>query len=91
MSQPTPYRTVMFDLDATLAPSKGEISPATADQLCHLLSIVDVCIISGGRFEQFDAQPGGNDHPIRAMGIDSVEITGWQDTVAKVARTFGEL
>ena len=56
MSQPSRYRAVMFDLDGTLAPSKGQISTATAEQLCHLLSIVDVCIISGGRFEQFDAQ-----------------------------------
>jgi HAD superfamily hydrolase (TIGR01484 family) len=52
----TPYRVVMFDLDGTLAASKSEISPATAQQICFLLSTMDVCIISGGRFEQFDAQ-----------------------------------
>jgi len=46
----------MFDLDGTLAASKSEISPATAHMLCALLSAIDVCIISGGRFEQFDAQ-----------------------------------
>jgi phosphomannomutase len=46
----------MFDLDGTLAASKSDISPATAHMLCALLSTLDVCIISGGRFEQFDAQ-----------------------------------
>jgi phosphomannomutase len=46
----------MFDLDGTLAASKSDISPATAHTLCALLSVIDVCIISGGRFEQFDAQ-----------------------------------
>jgi HAD superfamily hydrolase (TIGR01484 family) len=52
----TPYRMVMFDLDGTLAASKSDISSATAHQICFLLSKMDVCIISGGRFEQFDAQ-----------------------------------
>lgn len=52
----TPYRVAMFDLDGTLAASKSDISPSTAHMLCVLLSTVDVCIISGGRFEQFDAQ-----------------------------------
>ncbi len=51
-----PYRVAMFDLDGTLAVSKGEISAATVHMLKALLSAVDVCIISGGRFEQFDAQ-----------------------------------
>ncbi|TPG31869.1 HAD-IIB family hydrolase [Mycolicibacterium hodleri] len=46
----------MFDLDGTLAPSKEAISPATARMLCALLSAIDVCIISGGGFEQFDTQ-----------------------------------
>jgi HAD superfamily hydrolase (TIGR01484 family) len=46
----------MFDLDGTLAASKCAISPATAEMLCTLLSGIDVCIISGGSFEQFDAQ-----------------------------------
>lgn len=46
----------MFDLDGTLAASKDDIASATAYMLCCLLSTVDVCIISGGAFEQFDAQ-----------------------------------
>jgi phosphomannomutase len=51
-----PYRVAVFDLDGTLAASKSDISPATAHMLCALLSAIDVCIISGGGFEQFDAQ-----------------------------------
>ena len=51
-----PYRVAMFDLDGTLAASKSEISPAMVHMLRALLSAIDVCIISGGSFEQFDAQ-----------------------------------
>jgi len=50
------YRVVMFDLDGTLAPSKSTIDPEMAAALRALLERVDVCIISGGRFEQFDTQ-----------------------------------
>ncbi|WP_264070833.1 HAD-IIB family hydrolase [Mycolicibacterium komossense] len=46
----------MFDLDGTLAASKSEISPGIAHMLCALLSTIDVCIITGGRFEQLDVQ-----------------------------------
>ena len=45
-----------FDLDDTLAVSKSQIDPRMAGLLERLLERVDVCIISGGRFEQFDAQ-----------------------------------
>jgi HAD superfamily hydrolase (TIGR01484 family) len=54
------YRVAMFDLDGTLAASKSDISPATAHMLCALLSTIDVCIISGGRLEQFDKQVLGH-------------------------------
>ena len=50
------YRVVMFDLDGTLAPSKSTVDPELAAALRALLERVDVCIISGGRFEQFDTQ-----------------------------------
>ena len=26
-------------------------------------------------------QPGGNDYPVKAMGIDSIEVNNWQETV----------
>ncbi|SCL18159.1 hypothetical protein GA0070624_1465 [Micromonospora rhizosphaerae] len=49
-------RVVAFDLDDTLAVSKSQIDRRMADLLAHLLAEVDVCIISGGRFEQFETQ-----------------------------------
>jgi phosphomannomutase len=52
----THIRAVIFDLDGTLAPSKSRIAASTADLLVRLLERVDVCIISGGTFEQFDTQ-----------------------------------
>jgi len=53
MNQP---RLIAFDLDDTLAPSKSRMDPVMADLLGALLDLVPVCIISGGRFEQFSAQ-----------------------------------
>ena len=41
-------KLVAFDLDGTLAPSKGPISSEMADGLKRLLDITQVCIISGG-------------------------------------------
>ena len=45
-----------FDLDGTLAESKSAITPRMAADLAHLLDEVDVCIISGGAFPQFEKQ-----------------------------------
>lgn len=47
---------VAFDLDDTLAPSKSLVPSQTAALLAELLERVPVCVISGGRFEQFRAQ-----------------------------------
>lgn len=49
-------RAVVFDLDDTLAPSKSTMDPAMSAALAELLARVPVCIISGGRFEQFESQ-----------------------------------
>jgi phosphomannomutase len=49
-------KIMVFDLDDTLAPSKSRVDDAMVSLLSELLSRVDVCIISGGRFEQFEAQ-----------------------------------
>lgn len=45
-----------FDLDGTLTVSKSTIDPRMSKLLVQLLEIMDVCIISGGKFEQFDTQ-----------------------------------
>jgi phosphomannomutase len=49
-------RVVAFDLDDTLAVSKSQIEPRMAQLLAALLAEVEVCVISGGRFEQFESQ-----------------------------------
>jgi phosphomannomutase len=49
-------RAVAFDLDDTLAVSKSRIDDRMADLLGRLIRATDVCIISGGRFEQFESQ-----------------------------------
>ncbi len=53
MTQPT---LVVFDLDDTLAPSKSRVPDPVLTALEELLALVAVCVISGGRFEQFDEQ-----------------------------------
>lgn len=59
-------RLVAFDLDDTLAPSKSALDPRMAGLLVRLLDDVEVCVISGGQFGQFQAQLIDNlpvDHP----------------------------
>jgi len=55
-SNPAALKAVIFDLDDTLAPSKSTMDPAMSAALARLLELTAVCIISGGRFEQFEAQ-----------------------------------
>lgn len=54
--QPGDVRIVAFDLDDTLAASKSPVQPDMARALADLLAERPVCIISGGRFEQFQTQ-----------------------------------
>lgn len=49
-------RAVAFDLDDTLAPSKSRVPSRTVTLLGELLDELPVCVISGGRFEQFREQ-----------------------------------
>lgn len=49
-------RLVAFDLDDTLAASKSPLDPAMAELLVRLLREVEVCVISGGQFGQFELQ-----------------------------------
>jgi phosphomannomutase len=49
-------KLVAFDLDGTLAPSKGPISNEMAKALKDLLDITQVCIISGGTRKQIMTQ-----------------------------------
>lgn len=45
-----------FDLDDTLAPSKSSLDPRMAALIAELLSVVEVAVISGGQFGQFESQ-----------------------------------
>ncbi len=49
-------KVVVFDLDNTLAESKSAVTDLMAERLGQLLELYEVCIISGGKFEQFKVQ-----------------------------------
>jgi phosphomannomutase len=51
-----PVRVLAFDLDDTLAITKSPLSAAMASSLGELLSMFQICVISGGRWEQFQTQ-----------------------------------
>lgn len=49
-------KVLAFDLDDTLAITKSPISDEMVETLSKILEHFDVCVISGGRFEQFKLQ-----------------------------------
>lgn len=49
-------KVIAFDLDGTLAESKSALSDRISDLLNQLLDSFYVCVISGGKFEQFEKQ-----------------------------------
>ena len=49
-------RVIAFDLDNTLADSKSPITAKMAHLIDGLLKKFQVCVISGGKFEQFEEQ-----------------------------------
>lgn len=49
-------KVLAFDLDDTLAVTKSPISDQMAELLGDILDSFEICIISGGRFEQFKTQ-----------------------------------
>jgi len=53
-------KVIAFDLDGTLAPSKSPLPDRMATALNLLLDKYQVCVISGGKFEQFEKQLLGN-------------------------------
>jgi len=61
---------VAFDLDDTLAPSKSPMPAAMVSRLISLLQLRPVCIISGGRFEQFQ------DQVLRFLPSDDARLGG---------------
>jgi phosphomannomutase len=49
-------KVIAFDLDGTLAPSKSPLPDRIGLLLTELLDTFQVCVISGGKFEQFSKQ-----------------------------------
>lgn len=49
-------KLIAFDLDGTLAPSKSPADDRMTTLLKQLLDKFQVCVISGGKFEQFEKQ-----------------------------------
>jgi len=49
-------KVLAFDLDGTLAPSKSTLPPRMGELLDQLLDHYEVCVISGGKFGQFETQ-----------------------------------
>ena len=49
-------KIIAFDLDGTLAESKSALTDSMAGVLNELLTKYQVCVISGGKFEQFQLQ-----------------------------------
>jgi len=55
-------KVIAFDLDGTLAPSKSPLPYKIGELLARLLEQFQVCVISGGKFEQFEKQLLNNLH-----------------------------
>jgi len=49
-------KVIAFDLDGTLAPSKSRLPERMSELMSQLLERYQVCVISGGRIEQFHKQ-----------------------------------
>jgi len=49
-------KVIAFDLDGTLAPSKSPLPDRMGMAIARLLDHFDVCVISGGKFAQFEKQ-----------------------------------
>ncbi len=62
-------KVIAFDLDGTLADSKSPVTDRMADLLGQLLQHYKVCVISGGKYEQFVKQLVSNLH------VDSEQLT----------------
>ena len=53
-------KVIAFDLDGTLAPSKSALPDRISELMTELLRKYEVCVISGGKFGQFEMQLLGN-------------------------------
>lgn len=91
-------KVIAFDLDGTLAPSKSPLPDRMSDALSSLLENFDVCVISGGKFGQFETQLLNNLHasPAQLERMHLMPTCGTQyyryDTAEKEwGRVYAEL
>lgn len=73
---PLALRLVAFDLDDTLAPSKGALPDDVGHALVDLLDVAEVCVISGGNWSQFNTQLLGNLPPARIERLHLMPTCG---------------
>ena len=66
-------KLIAFDLDGTLAESKSALSDEMGLLLGDLLGGYQVCVISGGKFGQFEKQLLGNLH-VEAKKLEQLHI-----------------
>lgn len=71
-------KLIAFDLDGTLAPSKSPLPDRIAELLDQLLDKYQVCVISGGKFGQFEKQLLSNlkADPIKLEGLHLMPTCG---------------
>jgi phosphomannomutase len=70
-------KLVVFDLDGTLAESKSSLDNGMASLLTALLNVVDVAIMSGGDWPQFEKQLLANlPHDQRLHGLSLLPTCG---------------
>lgn len=67
-----------FDLDGTLAITKSPLSATMADLFSRALDLFEVCVISGGSFQQFETQVLGPLHlgAVRATRLHLMPTSG---------------
>ena len=59
-----------------------DITRANIDKAYGMRKLIDTLDISREEILFFgdQLQEGGNDYPVKAMGIDSIQVDGWEDT-----------
>lgn len=73
-------KVIAFDLDGTLAPSKSSLPDRVAELLDELLDYYQVCVMSGGKFGQFETQliAGLKSSPTKLVKLHLMPTCGTQ-------------
>ncbi len=60
-----------------------DVTKANIDKAHGMRKLIDTLDVSRDEILFFgdQLQEGGNDYPVRAMGIDSIQVDGWEDTL----------